>query len=199
MNELTVWYSNLFSMLIYIQYSNMNWFNQNVLYSIPDEICWFADCYLNSSVIQCLNKHYSHDNFKHIPNTLTTLITTYTNEFFGCINEFERTYRKLKKELKSNIYSFLIVEGVECIYEAYDKEDNNCLYELLLPRAKHELCHIDNDGEAFENSCHDDIMEHIRYSQISCNCFKNLFIFFLKQLQNLFSYFIILYKGLLWI
>ena len=53
-------------------------------------------------------KHYNHDNFKHIPNTLTTLITTYTNELFGCINEFETRYRKLIYEFKSKVYSFVI-------------------------------------------------------------------------------------------
>ena len=83
----------------------MNWFEQNILYSIPDEIGSFADCALNSSVIKCLNKHYNHDNFKHIPNTLIAFITTYTNELFGCINEFETKYRKLGNEFKSTIYS----------------------------------------------------------------------------------------------
>ena len=90
----------------------MIWFNQNILYSILDEIGLCSDYSLNSSVIQCLNKHYSHDNFKHTPNTLTTLITTYTNELFGCINEFETKYRKLRHEFKSKIYSFGIVEGI---------------------------------------------------------------------------------------
>ena len=50
----------------------MNLLNQNMLYSIPDEIGSFGDCSLSSYVIQCLNKQYSQDNFKHIPNTLTT-------------------------------------------------------------------------------------------------------------------------------
>ena len=53
--------------------------------------------------------------------------------------------------LNPNIDSFLIAEGVECFYEAYDKGDNDCLYEFWIPRAKHELCYIDDDGEAFEN------------------------------------------------
>ena len=57
-------------------------------------------------------------------------------------------------------------------HEAYDKGDNDCLYESLIPRAKHELCYIDDDGEAIESSSYYDIMEHVRYSQISCNCFK---------------------------
>ena len=72
--------------------------NQNILYSIPDKIGASGDCSLNSYVIQCSNKHYTHDNFKHIPNTLTTLVTTYTNELFGCIDEFEKVYRKLRHE-----------------------------------------------------------------------------------------------------
>ena len=54
-------------------------------------------------------------------------ITTYTNELFGCINVFE-TNIKLGHEFKSKIYSIVIVEGVECFYEAYDKGDNNCVY-----------------------------------------------------------------------
>ena len=162
----------------------MNWSNQNRLYSIPDGIGAFADCSLDSSVIQCLNKQCSHDNFEDIPNTLTTLITTYTNELFGCIHEFETTYRKLRQEFQSKIYSLVIVEGVECFYEANDKGDNDCLYEFLTPRAKHELCYID-DGEAFENICYDDIMDHIRYSQIGCTCFKKLFINFSKTVEEL--------------
>ena len=40
-----------------------------------------------------------------------------------------------------------------------------CLSELLIPRAKHELCDID-EGEAFEISWYDEIMEHIRYSHM---------------------------------
>ena len=48
----------------------MNWLN------IPDEIGSFAECCLLSYVIQCLNKHYNHDNFEHVPTTLTTLITS---------------------------------------------------------------------------------------------------------------------------
>ena len=40
----------------------MNFINQNMLYSIPDEIGSCGDCSLNSYVIQCLNKHYNHYN-----------------------------------------------------------------------------------------------------------------------------------------
>ena len=54
----------------------MNFLNQNILFSIPDEIGSVGDYSLNSYVIQCLNKHYHHDEFKHMPNTFTTLITT---------------------------------------------------------------------------------------------------------------------------
>ena len=89
-----------------------------------------------------------------------------------CTNEFVTKYTKLRSEFKSKIYSFVIVEGVECFYEAYDKGDNNCLYAFLIPRAKRELCYIDDDGEAFENSSHDEFMEHIRYSHFGCTCFK---------------------------
>ena len=64
----------------------MNLLNQNILYSIPDEIGSFGDCSSNIYVIQCLNKRYNHDNFKHVSNTLTTLVTTYTNELFGCMS-----------------------------------------------------------------------------------------------------------------
>ena len=105
----------------------MNWFDQNILYSVPDEVGSFAECSLNSAVIQCFNKHQNHAKFKHIPNTLTTLITTHTNELSGCINEFETKYRKLRHEFKSKIYSCVIVEGVYCFYEAYDKGDHDCL------------------------------------------------------------------------
>ena len=48
----------------------MNWFEQNILYSVPDEAGSFGDCSLNTYVIQWLNKHDSQDNFKHTPNTL---------------------------------------------------------------------------------------------------------------------------------
>jgi hypothetical protein len=65
-----------------------------------------------------------------IDSKLTTSTTTYTNELFGCINEFETRYRKLRHEFKSKIYSFVIVEGVECFYEAYDKGNNPCVYDF---------------------------------------------------------------------
>ena len=105
----------------------MNLLNRNKLYSIPDEKGSVYGCSLNTSVINYLIKHYNHDNFKHIPNTLTSLITTYTNEFFGCIIEFETRYRKLRHKFKSKIFSFLIVGGTYCFYGAYDKWDNDCL------------------------------------------------------------------------
>ena len=54
----------------------------------------------------------------------------------------------------------------------------------LIQRAKHALSYVD-DGEGFEISCHDDIMEHIRYSQFGCNCFKKVFINFLKTIEEL--------------
>ena len=127
----------------------MNWFNQDILYSIPDEIGSFADCSWTSSVIQSLSKQYSHDNFKHIPHTLTILITTYINDLFGCISEFETKYRKLRYEFKSKMYSFFSLEGVECFYEAYDKGDNTCLHVFLMQTTKHELRYINHDGEAF--------------------------------------------------
>ena len=104
----------------------MNLLNQNILYSIPDDICSFGDCSLNSYVIQCLNNPYKHVNFNHVPNTLTTLITTYTNKLFGYIDDFETNYRKLRCEFKSKIYSLVIDEGIDCFYEAYDKGDDDC-------------------------------------------------------------------------
>ena len=94
----------------------MNWFDQSILYSIPAEIDSWADSSLHGSVIQCLNTHYNNVNFKDIPNTLTTLITTYTNELFGCINEFETNDRELRHEFKSKTYSCVIVEGVDVFF-----------------------------------------------------------------------------------
>ena len=41
----------------------MNLLNQNILYSIPDEIGSYADSSLNSYVILCLNKDYNHGIF----------------------------------------------------------------------------------------------------------------------------------------
>ena len=115
----------------------MNWLKQNILYSIPDEIDSFADCSVDSYVIQCLSKHYSQDYFKHLPNTLIDSITTYTNELFGCINDSETNCRKLRYEYKSKIYSFVIDEGVDCFYEAYGKGDDERVYDFLIPRVKH--------------------------------------------------------------
>ena len=59
-----------------------------------------------------------------------------------------------------------------------------CISELLIPRAKHEVCFID-DGEATEISWYDDIMEHIRYSHMGCNYFKELFINLSKTIEEL--------------
>ena len=96
------------------------------------------------------------------------------------MNEFETNYKKIRHEFKSKIYSFVIVEGVECFYEAYDKGANNCFYEF----SKYDLCHID-DGEASENSCYDDMLEHLRYSRIGDTCFKKLSISFSKTVEEL--------------
>ena len=86
---------------------------------------------------------------------------------------------------KSKIYSFVIVEGVDCFCDAYDKGDNDCLYEVLIPRAKHQLSYIDDDSEAFEDSCYYDIMEHLRYSQLGCHWFKQIFISLSKAIEEL--------------
>ena len=94
-------------------------------------------------------------------------------------------YRKLRHEFKSKIYWFVIVEGVDAFYEAYDKGDSDCLYEFLIPRAKHEWTYIDDGGEAFENSSYYDIIEHIKHSQIQCLCFKKLFINFSFPIEEL--------------
>ena len=57
------------------------------------------------------------------------------------------------------------------------------LYDLLKQNNEeilnnhNELCYIDN-GEEFENRCYDDIIEHIKFSQIQCNCFKKLVVLF---------------------
>ena len=91
----------------------------------------------------------------------------------------------MRHEFKSKVYSIVVDNCVECFYEAYDKGHNDCLYDFLTPRVKHELCYIDDDG-AFEISCYDDIIEHIRYSHIGCNGFKELSINFLKQLKKWF-------------
>ena len=49
-------------------------------------------------------------------------------------------------------YSFVIVEGVYCFYDASDTRDTDCLHEFLIPRAKHELSYIDDDCEALEDN-----------------------------------------------
>ena len=109
-------------------------FKHDEIYTTPDEIDSFGNCSLNSSTIKCLTKHYNNYYFKEIPSSLTSIITTYTNELFGDINEFEIKYRKVRNEFKSNIYTIAINKGVECFYDAYDKGDYNCLYEFLVPR-----------------------------------------------------------------
>ena len=80
----------LISKLIYTVL-DMYWLDQNILYSIPDEIGSFGDCSLNNYGIQCLKKHYSQDKFKHIPNTLITWITTYTNELLDVLMIWKQT------------------------------------------------------------------------------------------------------------
>jgi len=54
---------------------------------------------------------------------------------------------------------------------------------FLIKRAKHELSYVD-DGEAFEISCYDDIMERVRYSQIGCNYIKKVFANFSKTSEE---------------
>ena len=71
----------------------MLWFKLKITsYSIPDETNTFGNCSLHGYVIQCLNKHYDNTIFNNIPSSLTTLITSYTNELCGDINEFETKY-----------------------------------------------------------------------------------------------------------
>ena len=47
----------------------MHWFNNKVIYSTPDEIDSFGNSSLHGYVIQCLNTHYNHNNFKDIPSS----------------------------------------------------------------------------------------------------------------------------------
>ena len=56
-------------------------------------------------------------------------------------------------------------------YEAYDKGDDKCVYGFLEPRLKTEL--IDDD-ESYEISCYDDVIEHIRYSNVDLLRFSKL-------------------------
>ena len=72
---------------------------------------------------------------------------------------------------------------MECIYDAYDKGDDQCLYEFLKPRVKTEL--IDADDDTYEISCYDDVLEHIIYSHVDCTNFKNLFINYSKTIEEL--------------
>ena len=65
----------------------------------------------------------------------------------------------------------IYIQLLECSYAAYDKGDNDCRYELLILRAKHELCYFDDD-EPIEISYYDDIMNHTRCSHMGCNGFK---------------------------
>ena len=80
-------------------------FKHDEIYTTPDEIDLFGNCSLNSSTIACLIKHYNNCYFQEIPSLLTSIITTYTNELFGDINEFEIKYRRLRNEFKSKIYT----------------------------------------------------------------------------------------------
>ena len=59
------------------------------------------------------------------------------------------------------------------------------VYEFLIPIAKNELTYIADDGEAFENRCYYDIVEHVWYLQLGCHCFKKLFINFFKTVEEL--------------
>jgi hypothetical protein len=162
----------------------MHWYNNKEIYLTPDEIDSFGNCSLHSSIIKCLNKHYDNTSFNNIPSALTSIITSYTNELFGDINEFETKYRKVRNEFKSKIYTFAICKGVECFYEAYDKGDDKCLYGFLEPRLKTELID-DDDDETYEISCYDDVIEHIRYSHVDCINFKDLFINYSKTIEEL--------------
>ena len=74
----------------------MHWLNNKDIYLTADKTDSFGDCSLHSYVIQCLNIHYDNASFNNIPSTLTSIITSYTNELFGEINEFETTYRKVR-------------------------------------------------------------------------------------------------------
>ena len=154
------------------------------MYSIPDEINSFGDCSLHGYVIQCLNKHYNHNIFKHIPNTLTDIIATYFAELFGDVNDFELKYRKVRNQFKSAIYTFTINHGVECFYDAYDNGDDYCLYSFLLPRTKRDTLYIDED-EPIYNNYYDEIIEHIKYSNVRCCNFKNFFINYTKTIEEL--------------
>ena len=70
----------------------------------PDE---FGDCSLHSSVILCSNKHYNHTKFKEIPCSLTSIITTYTNELVGGIHEFETHIGQLEMS-SNNVYIMIL-------------------------------------------------------------------------------------------
>ena len=64
-------------------------------------------------------------------------------------------------------YIHLLLLKVQNVFsDAYDKGDNDCLHEFLIPRAKRELSYIDDDGEAFENSSYYGVMEHIIFTAL---------------------------------
>jgi len=69
-------------------------------------------------------------------------------------------------------------------FKAYDKWDHACLYEFLIPRVKHESCYIDV-GEPFEVSCYDDVIQHVRYDDVRCCAFKELFMNYSQLIEGL--------------
>ena len=80
---------------------------------------------------------------------------------------------------------YIQFKGVECICQAYDPGDGDCLFEFLKPRIKTEFIDDDDDGEIYETNAYDDITEHIKYSHVDCIDFNNLFINYSKTIEEL--------------
>ena len=138
-----------------------------------DEIDEFGDCSLHSSVIQCLNKHYNHTNFKDIPCSLTSIITTYTNDLFGDINEFETKYRKVRNEFKQCIYSDIVKSGINILSGAFDRGDVYNLKDFIEPRLK--------TNYEYENF----IMCMNIQEQVNSTYFKNMFVNYSKTIEEI--------------
>ena len=146
-------------------------FKNDEKYTAPDEIDSFGNCSLHSSVIQILNKNHNNTSFKTIPDSLTSIIITYTDELFGDINEFEIKYRKLRNEFKQCIYSNIVNFGIDILSGAFDRGDVYNLLDFIEPRLNKNLKY-----------------EHFILSmniQIDSNCFKKMFVNYSKTIEDI--------------
>jgi hypothetical protein len=142
----------------------------------------------NKHIINNLNSYYNNSLFSNLPDNIIDITMSFNNELIGDINEFEKTYKIVRNEFNSVIYSNTIYNYCKSdIHNVLDASDNACFYGFLAYRLKPFLPDGDEDDEP--DDVYDRVMECLISGNISHEDLQCLFLKFDKTVLELITIF----------